>query len=78
MKNNVNTIPGTNPDWKKELPDGYNNSLVDKAGRNWDNGYNFDERDDEQGTDETTFDSLANEVKFDPEAAKKTREAKKQ
>lgn len=45
---NKNYIPGTNPDWGKELPDGYNNSLVDKAGYSWDNGFNFDEKDDEE------------------------------
>lgn len=67
-------IPGTDPKWGRELPDDYSNSLVDKAGHNWDNGYNFDERDD----DETTYDKLAEEVKFDPEAAEKARqEAKK-
>ena len=40
-------IPNTNPDWGRELPDGDLNSLVDKAGNNYDNGYNFDEKDDE-------------------------------
>lgn len=52
-----NFIPGTNPDWGRELPDGYNNSLVDKNGHNWDNGYNFDEKDDEP-TDESGFETL--------------------
>ena len=36
-------IPGTNPDWGRELPKGYDNSLVDAAGHNWDNEFNFDE-----------------------------------
>ena len=35
-------IPGTDPDWGRELPDEDDNSLVDKAGKNWDNGDNFD------------------------------------
>ena len=59
-------IPGTNPAWGRELPDGDVNSLVDKAGNTYDNGYNFDEKDEE------------NEVpKFDPEEAKKRYEAVK-
>ena len=58
-------IPHTNPDWDLELPEGYDNSLVDKHGRNHDNGYNFDEKDD--GPEEET-------PKFDPEAAKKARD----
>ena len=41
-------IPGTNPNWNRDLPDGFDNSLVDKAGNNYDNGWNFDERDDEE------------------------------
>lgn len=41
-------IPGTNPEWGRELPEGYSNSLVDAAGNNWDNGYNFDEKDDDE------------------------------
>ena len=64
-------IPGSNPEWGQELPEGMFNSLVNKNGRNWDNGYNFDEKDDDYGPEETTFDSLIDEVKFDPEAAKK-------
>jgi len=40
-------IPGTNPEWDRNLPEGYNNSLVDENGNNYDNGYNFDEKDDE-------------------------------
>lgn len=61
MKDN-RYIPGTNPKWNRELPDEDDNSLVDKHGNNYDNGYNFDERDD-------------NLPEFDPEAAKKAREA---
>ena len=57
-------IPHSNPDWDLELPEGYDNSLVDKHGRNHDDGYNFDEKDDAE--DETP--------EFDPEAAKKARE----
>ena len=56
-------IPGTNPKWGRELPDEDDNSLVDKNGNNWDNGYNFDERDDGDDIPE-----------FDPEAAKRARE----
>ncbi len=41
-------IPGTNPEWGRELPDGYDNSLVDKAGNNYDNGWNFDEKSDDE------------------------------
>lgn len=58
-------IPNTNPDWDLELPDGDRNSLVDKYGRNHDDGYNFDEKDDEEEEEVP---------KFDPEAAKKARE----
>jgi len=43
---NRKTIPGTNPKWGRELPDGYTNSLVDANGNSYDNGYNFDEKDD--------------------------------
>ena len=71
MKNSEKRfIPGTNPKWGRELPDGYDNSLVDKNGDNWDNGWNFDEKDD----DATTYDDLAKEVKFDPNAAEKAKE----
>lgn len=66
-------IPGTNPEWNRELPEGYDNSLVDSAGHNWDNGYNFDEKSDD--SDEITYERLADKVKFDPEAAKKAKEA---
>lgn len=40
-------IPGTNPNWNINLPDGDINSLVDNHGRNHDDGYNFDEKEDE-------------------------------
>lgn len=61
--NSKEYIPHTNPDWDLELPDGDLNSLVDKHGTVHDDGYNFDEKDDEE------------EVPvFDPEAAKKARE----
>ena len=40
-------IPGTNPDWDRKLPDGDLNSLVDANGENYDNGFNFDEKDDD-------------------------------
>ena len=45
MDNNKRFIPGTNPNWGRELPDEDYNSLVDNHGNNWDNGFNFDERD---------------------------------
>ncbi len=40
-------IPGTNFSWGRELPDDMKNSLVDKNGNSYDNGYNFDEFDSE-------------------------------
>ena len=64
---NKEFIPHTNPDWNLELPDGDLNSLVSKDGKNHDDGYNFDEKDDEK--DDTP--------PFDPEAAKKARETDK-
>lgn len=45
-------LPGTNPDWDRELPDWDVNSLVDKHGFPYDNGYNFDESDDDNVDDE--------------------------
>ena len=54
-------IPGTNPVCGRELPDDMDNSLVDKYGNLYDNGYNFDERDDGddgEGSNETTFESI--------------------
>ena len=55
-------IPGTRPGWGRELRDDENNALIDKNGNAWDNGYNFDEKDDDDTPE------------FDPEAAKKARE----
>lgn len=43
----ANFLPGTNPEWGRKLPDGDLNSLVDAAGNNYDNGYNFDEKEDD-------------------------------
>lgn len=40
-------IPGTNPDWKRWLPDDYDNSLLDDHGNPYDNGWNFDEKSDD-------------------------------
>jgi hypothetical protein len=72
-------IPGTNPEWGQELPEGMANSLVNKYGNNREDGYNFDERDEKEQEagpkEETTYDNLKSKVKFDPEAAKKAREA---
>ena len=64
-----NFIPGTRPEWGRELPDEDDNSLVDKRGNNYDNKYNFDERNDEDEAEE--------EPQFDPEAAKRRYEAAK-
>ena len=62
-------IPGTNPEWDLELPEKYVNSMVDSHGRSYDNGWNFDEKDDdedevepiekniEDGTDESKDDA---------------------
>ena len=55
-------IPHTNPNWNLKLPDGDLNSLVSEDGRNHDDGFNFDERDDEEYPE------------FDPEAAERARE----
>lgn len=60
-----NYIPGTNPAWGRELPDEDDNSLVDKYGKNYDNGYNFDEPKDEEDLEPE---------EFDPEKARKARE----
>lgn len=54
-------IPHTNPDWNLELPDGDLNSLVSKDGKNHDDGWNFDEKDDDY-------------PEFDPEEAERARE----
>lgn len=64
---NKEYIPHTNPDWNLELPDGDLNSLVSKDGKNHDDGYNFDEKDDEE-------DDIP---EFNPEAAQKLREEEK-
>lgn len=64
MEKEKRYIPNTNPDWGLELPNGYDNSLVDKFGKNHDNGYNFDE---------SAYES-EDLPKFDPEAAQKARE----
>jgi hypothetical protein len=45
-------IPGTNPNWGRNLPDGDVNSLVDENGNSYDNGFNFDEKDDGDDWDE--------------------------
>ncbi|MDO4527109.1 MAG: hypothetical protein Q4B87_03410 [Candidatus Saccharibacteria bacterium] len=61
-------IPGTNPAWDRELPDENYNSLVDKHGRNYDNGYNFDEPKDKEDEEDQEPEE------FDPEKARKARE----
>lgn len=76
--NNKNYVPGTNPTWGYEVPDGYTNSMVDKKGRVVDTGWNFDEKDGDWGgelTDEerATFESfknIADDCPFDPEVAR--------
>ncbi len=40
-------IPDTNPSWERKLPDGDLNSLVDANGNNYDNGSNFDEKEND-------------------------------
>lgn len=64
-------LPNSNPSWGRELPDDFVNSLVDKGGKNWDNGYNYDDIDDH--AEEMSFDDLAKDVKFDQEAAARAR-----
>jgi hypothetical protein len=44
-------IPGTSPEWDRKLPEGDINSLVDSYGNNYDNGYNFDEKEDDSPSD---------------------------
>ena len=56
-------IPGTKPEWGRKLPDGDLNSLVDASGNNYDNGFNFDEKDDDDEVPE-----------FNPEEAKRRAE----
>lgn len=70
-------IPGTNPEWGRELPDEDDNSLVDKNGRNWDNGYNFDEKNNDDCTDEAnqvSYDNLSKQVPFNPTSATEARQ----
>lgn len=43
------SIPGTKSEWDRLLPDDYDNSLVDRYGNNYDNGWNFDEVDESDG-----------------------------
>lgn len=45
------TIPGTRSNWDRFLPDDYENSLVDRYGNNYDNGWNFDETDESDDED---------------------------
>ncbi len=52
IDNEKRYIPGTNPDWDLELPDGYVNSFTNKYGKPYDNGHNFDERDDDDDDEE--------------------------
>ena len=40
-------IPGSSSEWNLDLPEGMDNSLVDENGKSWDNGYNFDEKADD-------------------------------
>lgn len=63
-------IPGTNPSWGRKLPDGDLNSLVDSDGNNYDNGFNFDEKDDTY-EDADAAPEPADVPEFDPEAAQK-------
>ena len=66
-------IPGTNPNWGVNLPDGYSNSLVDAAGRNRDDGYNFDERDDDDDIeDDNSFETLSRDREFLERVKEKT------
>lgn len=62
-------IPGTKPEWNRELPDENDNSLIDKHGHNYDDGYNFDEK-----SDEVTYDNLKEKQPFEPEEARRRQE----
>ena len=53
----IKRIPGTKPEWNRDLPDGDSNSLVDRNGENYDNGNNFDEKIDDDA-DSSSFQSL--------------------
>ena len=68
MRNN--NIPGSHRNMNLELPDGDANSLVAKSGKNWDNGYNFDERIDDD--DEDVLSEEAN--RFDPKKAEQEKQ----
>ena len=52
LRDDKKRLPGTNPDWDRLLPERRANSLVDKFGFPYDNGYNFDEPNDEDDDDE--------------------------
>ena len=60
-------IPGTNPAWGRELPDNDLNSLVDKNGNSYDDGYHFVEKDDDPDTENSTENDYPD---FDPESAR--------
>ena len=49
-------IPGTNPKWGRRLKRGFLNSLVDENGYPYDNGCNFDEKDDDYDDIDEAFD----------------------
>lgn len=44
-------IPHTDPRWDLELPEGMTNSLVSEDGMNHDDGFNFDEYDNDEDED---------------------------
>ena len=46
------SIPRTKTEWDRLLPDDYDNSLVDRWGNNYDNGWNFDESDEAEESDD--------------------------
>ena len=41
-------IPGTKPEWNLQLREGFDNAMVDSHGRPYDNGWNFDEKSDDE------------------------------
>ena len=66
-----NYIPSATQEGDKELPDGDFNSLVDKYGNNNDDGYNFDEKDDEpEEPEESEKPNESEYPEFNPEKAK--------
>ena len=79
-------MKGTKKKWGYKIPDNMYNSLVSSDGtavkNNWEdeNGvladWNYDEPKDPEDLveDETTFDDLAKDIKFDPEAAEKAKQ----